>query len=952
MSAANKPGFIERIAEKLRLIPDLNQELGETLPRLNEPGDLTDYPPPDQWDDWVEYEAKLWPRREARHYTIVPTSCFNCEAGCGLLSYVDKETMQVRKFEGNPYHPGSRGRNCAKGPATINQIQDTDRILYPMKRTGKRGEGKWQRVSWPDALDDIAGRIRQTLQDKRNNEVVYHVGRPGNEGYVDRVLQSWAVDGHNSHTNICSAGARFGYAIWHGFDRPSPDHANAKFILLISAHLESGHYFNPHAQRIIEGLMNGAKLAVMDPRLSNTASMADYWMPTYPGSEAAALLAMAKIIIEEGLYNREYMANWVNWRTYLEKERPQSETTFENFITALKEEYKDFTPEFAEQESGVPAKTIVEVARKIGEAGTRFATHNWRSAGSGNLGGWAVARCLHFLNVLTGSVGTVGGTSPSGWNKFKPAMFDKPPAQKFWNELHFPNEYPLSHYEMSFLLPHFLKEGRGKLSVYFTRVFNPVWTYPDGFSWIEALSDEEKIGLHVALTPTWNETAYYADYVLPMGHASERHDIISYETHSGMWMAFRQPVLREAARRMGKPVEFTYETNPGEVWEEDEFWIELSWRIDPDGSLGIRKHFISPYRKGEKISIDEYYQYIFENTKGLPQAAAKEGLTPLDYMRKYGAFEVEQTAYHKNLTPLTQEQLLGSMVDGENTILKDGKAIGVMVGGQACVGFPTLSRKQEFYSQTLVDWGWPEYKTPTYIKSHIHPDRIDRAKGEFPLVPTFRLPTLIHSRSSNSKWLTEIANRNPVWMHKIDAEKIGIRDGELLRVTTDIGYFVDRVWITEGMKPGVVACSHHIGRWRRPQDAAGNRWATNLVDISETEKGKWRIRVMDGIRPYKSQDADSGRIFWSDGGVHQNITFPVHADPISGMHCWHQKVKIEKAHAEDKYGDVFVDTDKSFEIYKEWLKLARPAPGPGGLRRPLWLNRPLRPAEEMFRLPD
>jgi hypothetical protein len=88
----------------------------------------------------------------------------------------------------------------------------------------------------------------------------------------------------------------------------------------------------------------------------------------------------------------------------------------------------------------------------------------------------------------------------------------------------------------------------------------------------------------------------------------------------------------------GKRFEFTYEVNPGEVWEEDEFWIELSWRIDPDGSLGIRKHFISPYRKGEKINIDEYYQYIFEHTPGLPEAAKKEGLTELQYMRKIWCF--------------------------------------------------------------------------------------------------------------------------------------------------------------------------------------------------------------------------------------------------------------------------------------------------------------------------
>ncbi len=260
---SRKHTVVERIAEKLKLIPNLHQDRDQELQGLGTNGDLTSYPPIDQWHHWEEYEAKAHPKKEKRTYTIVPTTCFNCESACGLTAYVDKETNRVRKFEGNPYHPGSRGRNCAKGPATINQITDPDRILYPLKRVGKRGEGKWERVEWDEVLDDIAGRIRKAIQEGRNNEVAYHVGRPGHEGYANRVLQAWGVDGHNSHTNICSSGARFGYNIWYGYDRPSPDHANAKFILLISAHLESGHYFNPHAQRIIEGKMKGAKLTTM-----------------------------------------------------------------------------------------------------------------------------------------------------------------------------------------------------------------------------------------------------------------------------------------------------------------------------------------------------------------------------------------------------------------------------------------------------------------------------------------------------------------------------------------------------------------------------------------------------------------------------------------------------------------------------------------------------------------
>ena len=116
----------------------------------------------------------------------------------------------------------------------------------------------------------------------------------------------------------------------------------------------------------------------------------------------------------------------------------------------------------------------------------------------------------------------------------------------------------------------------------------------------------------------------------------------------------------------------------------------------------------------------------------------------------------------------------------------------------------------------------------------------------------------------------------------------------------------------------------------------------------EQVEGKWRMKLVDGIKGHKSDDPDSSRIFWGDGGVAQNLTFPVHPDPISGMHCWHQKIKLEPAHPGDEFADVEVDTEKAYDVYLQWLEKTRPAPGPGGLRRPLWLKRPLRPTEDKF----
>ena len=413
----------------------------------------------------------------------------------------------------------------------------------------------------------------------------------------------------------------------------------------------------------------------------------------------------------------------------------------------------------------------------VADADTRLATHTWRSAAAGNLGGWQITRSLFFLNVLTGSVGTEGGTHPNGWDKFIAHFPDMPEANDGWSEMLWPAEYPLTTNEMSILLPHLLKDGRGRLEVYFSRVYNPLWVNPDGFTWIDVLKDESKIGLHVALTPTWSESATFADYVLPMGHASERHDTMSFETHTSKWLAFRQPVTRVAMEQRGMPYRDSRDTNPGEVWEENEFWFEVSWQIDPDGTLGIRKYFESqgPPRRADDAGRVLRHAVLAERSRAPgsrggagPDPAAvhaqvrrlRGGQGPLPARRA----RADRRRARRRGRP-TINGVLRKPVTDETAppLVGEAGAVGLVhEDGTKTAGWLSPSRKLELFSTTLADWGWPEQATPGYIESHVSARQIDRTNDEFVLMPNFRLPTLIHTRSGNAKYLNEICNTHPL----------------------------------------------------------------------------------------------------------------------------------------------------------------------------------------------
>jgi anaerobic selenocysteine-containing dehydrogenase len=1081
----------------------------------NTPDTLSFYPPLEQWDDFQELSGEDWKRggidrkgvQSAENpdgimvhdYAIVPTACSNCEASCGLTAWIDKKTFTVKKYMGNPLHAGSRGRNCAKGYATQSQMYDPDRIPFPLKRApgSKRGEGKWVRTTWDEAMTTIGNKMGDTLRkgdELSKKSVMFHVGRPNENGFTGKVWHTLGVDAFDSHTNICSSNGRTPTIQWANDDRSSPDWANAKLVFLNSSHAaDAGHYFQQAAGHIADARKKGAKMVVMDPRMSNSAGMADLWIAAWPGTEPAIYLYLANRILNEGQVNREFVRKWFNWEVFMDntkylefmvekgyiKSVPKKKD-FDTYLDIMKELYAPYTLEYTVKETHVPGYKLEQLYDMFIWAGESVASYFWRATAAGNRGGWMSGRTGFFALGLRGAIGPKGGTFFHHWHVISVGgkggsatvgqgkRGSKIPKVDVWNELTWPPEWPLSTYELSYLLPHLLTDtewqdkwtARGlnvpkKLSVWVPRMYNPVWINPDGFRWLEVLKDESKMELTFNLSPVWSETNWYVDYVLPVGLAGERHDQHSEATMPARWTSFRQPVMRVALEKAGwKPanpnratLEAHIKAGLGEVWEENEFWFDMCVNyIDPKGDLGIKKMWESKRNPGKPVTIAEWYDAAFgDNLPNLKKTATNDEryrnseFPVYEYMRDHGAWieenhiysaqerEVKETATHyishghkypKSEVKTDKHGVMLAKAHGDGwKYSKDGhhKPIGIEIDGKKMEGFATLDKKLDFFSEWLAeDWKWPEYSIPFYprtaaekeamphIVSHVNHMYMTE-ENSYALNTVFRLPYNIHTRSANSKHLMEISqNHDPIWIATDDAKRQGFKRGDAIRVRIvdsvsglDSGYFVAMAVPTEGVLPGTLACSHHGGRWKlknytdipngvsdgkvagtvaprnmqdeafmneAPQNAGAEGAQIKIEDYSgkignnsfgiplaeiQMDGKEGKLKYIEGINGFKSErfaeyNRDSDNIWW-DGlsGSWQNAVAPCHPDPISGMHCWHQKVILEPAQAGDKIGDIYVNYENNYKTYQAWRdELTRGLDSDSQWRRPTHIKRP------------
>lgn len=816
-----------------------------------------------------DFSATTGAKREA-----VPYTCLACNIEDGGVAFI--ENGRIVKLEGSMDHPNTRGKLCAKGNAGFLHVYDPDRIMTPLMRTGKRGEGKWKRISYDEATALLATKLREVI-DRSNtahdpailNEIVFKWGRNRTGGAVGRFMHAMGSNAMLNHTNICESSKKVGLEPSWGPDIESCDWANAKYIINFGSNiLETAYFMNPNAQRLVDGVVgNKAKLVSFDVRMSNTSGFADEAFYPYPGTDGAVALAMAHVIMNDGLYDADFVRDWTN-------------VTAEQLIEHL----QPYTPEFAEKESGIPARDIRRIAHEFATA-KPATTFSYRGPAKHVYGTYQEA-AIHMLNVITGNVEKKGGyclPRGMGWPQPEP----NPPKGKVASAIATPPLYPLASHHVSTHAPYMIMNGEAKVSVWMCYYDNPVYTYPSSHVWEHFMKDEKLLPFSVSFSPYMSETTELCDLIIPDVTYLERHDPESMPSGLYPCLSIRQPVI--------KPL--------GGTQEFRQTLIDVIHKVDPDGSLGVRQYFAFN-------SVEDWMKAHFDNIPGLKEDGG------YDFMKKKGVWpiygEVDknngkivdrngnevQPEYGLHAKEVPVGEMIGAEVDDDGTIRKDGHVIGVRIGDRNHVGFGTPSRRIELYKESFRKYGFnplPVYKRlPSRDKK---PDEL--------VLTTYKVNVHTQSRTAGIKYLAELYHKNPAWINPKTAQKRGIADGDLIRVTSKVGHMVTRAHVTEGIHPEVIAIS----------TACGHPAYGRLAQLKH--KGAAADWMQGG-------DPDiTNNVWWDDRGVHPNPIISLSVDPIGGSQGWYDTVvTVSKTQPGDNYGDIKVSVEESIKDYNETLRLA------------------------------
>ncbi|MFG0316892.1 MAG: molybdopterin-dependent oxidoreductase, partial [Planctomycetota bacterium JB042] len=811
------------------------------------------------------------------------------------------------RVERVPLDPNSKGNTCSKANGMISYTYYPERLLHPIKRVGKRGEGKWKRISWDEAIAEIGDRLKAIREAGTPERFVFHYGRDKTKGFTKRFTEAYGTPHRLNRRAICSSNRRVPLMSMYGreFEWESQDFENTKYIVNFGGNpMEAyqGGLFMMH--RIQDARVDrGARMVTFEVRPSATASVSDEYHPVMPGTDGAVALAMGHVIVNEGLADVDFWNAWTN-----------------HPFEAMKAHLQEYTPEWAESESGVKADDIRRIAREFAAAAPACCTMSNRGSAK-HYNGVQADRAIRMLDVLVGNVGKPGGfclsslrmwagrygqeglprisqpkpsppkTQPwlPGTREFETlpkevqervAAFPEMWRKKYFGELATPSEYPLAWhwYQMRVgqLVYPYIKEGRQKVDAYMSFTLGAAYGYPESDVAREVLADESLIPFHVAIDIGYGEQTALADIVLPEATSLERWDAHSTNNYGlRPYTGIRQPLVPPAG-----------ESRPIQVILRD-----LARHIGG----GMEQYFAFD-------DVEEYYRAWYEEVPMEWEEFKRRGIwtdpdRPLDY-----------ELYARELTAADLE---GSETDPETGIVsKGGEAIGIVVNGKAVRGFETPTRKitvdEPLFPLAAKHVGLPmdDVNASALVKYAKVPEHVGLGEDDY-VFSTFKWNVHTQGRSGHWKYHAEIVHTNPAFMHPETGARLGVEEGDEVEITVfrpkghtyrggeeaPVGTVRNRVRFLKGMHPKVIACSHHVGHWEhgavgRAENAASAASAPGVAAADELPADR---------------DLPSN-VWWSKanggpgGGVAINDVLPINPCPLVGGQNWYDNVcRVRKA---------------------------------------------------------
>jgi thiosulfate reductase / polysulfide reductase chain A len=436
----------------------------------------------------------------------VPSMCEMCVWRCGLLAKV--KDGRVVKLDGNPDHPHSRGNLCPRGQSGLMNTYDPDRVLTPLIRAGKRGEGKFRQASWDEALDFVAQNMLKIKEKYGPETIVFSSTHNLSQPLFENLLYAFGSPNYGTQRSLCFNAMITAFSLTYGVEEPSRKYDDVEFILMVGRNMMEA-ISTSETSELSHAIDRGAKLVYLDPRYTKTAAKATEWIPIRPGTDSAFLLAMINVIVSNKLADCEFVKQYVVGCDDIQ-------------VTMSK-----YTPEWAEQITGVPAATIERIARDYAAAKHNALAHpGWRT--SNFINSFQTERAIATLNALSGNVLTPGGCLSAELMAEGAGLGvpPQPPYQRI-SALRLdgvPWKYPLVPLKLGVfqeLRDAILTGEPYQAHGWFISRQNPVMSIPDRSKTLKALG---KMDFIATVDIIMNDTAWFSDVVLPEASYLERYD--------------------------------------------------------------------------------------------------------------------------------------------------------------------------------------------------------------------------------------------------------------------------------------------------------------------------------------------------------------------------------------------------------------------------------------------